>query len=256
MTPDQAAPLRWNRVALYARISKSDAQTNEQQIAALLPWLKPQAEYVFVCPEEESSHNERPRLDALRKRMLAAEFDAIVVWKLDRLARNSEELLRWRSESRAVGFTIVSFTQAIDLSTSGGRLMYGILALFAENERDNIAERTKFKLDYLRKQGIVPGVGKGSKKGAIVKRKPGEGVYDEEKAKKLWNSLTDRELAKALGVSKSTARRVKVRMERESGPRLRPMALTAEQKRIEELEERVKELETLLDISENGPINS
>lgn len=221
---------RWNRVAVYARVSKEDDQSVDQQVETLLAWVKDQAEHVDVVTEEESSRKERPKLQALRAKLCAGEYDAIVVWKLDRIARGARELLQWREERDLVGYDLVSFSQALDLSKPEGRLMYTILAGFAEYERDVISQRTKLKLDYLRKLGV----GKTKQ-------------YDEAAAREHWDKMSERELAKALGVSKTTARRVKERMVREAEPKLRPLRLTKEQERLKYLERRVTELEELVE---------
>lgn len=221
---------RWNRVAVYARVSKEDDQSVDQQVETLLAWVKDQAEHVDVVTEEESSRKERPKLQALRAKLCAGEYDAIVVWKLDRISRGARELLQWREERDLVGYDLVSFSQALDLSKPEGRLMYTILAGFAEYERDVISQRTKLKLDYLRKLGV----GKTKQ-------------YDEAAAREHWDKMSERELAKALGVSKTTARRVKERMVREAEPKLRPLRLTKEQERLKFLERRVAELEELVE---------
>lgn len=208
-----SAKPRWNRVVCYARISTDD-QTNEQQVALLKPWAEAQSVHCEIIVEEESSRNIRPNLEAIRVRLLNAEIDAFVVWKLDRIGRSAQELLRWRYESDYVGFNIISYSEAIDLKTPAGRLMYTILAGFAEYERDVISQRTKFKLDHLRSKGIIGGTVGGK-------------IFDPVRAKECWKDMSVRELARELGVSNSTAGRVKRRFaieeERKGESRLRPM---------------------------------
>jgi DNA invertase Pin-like site-specific DNA recombinase len=69
------------------------------------------------------------------------EVDAVVCTKLDRLARSLAHLVALGSEFRALGVDLVVLDQAIDTTTSAGRAMFGMLAVFAEFERDLIRER-------------------------------------------------------------------------------------------------------------------
>lgn len=68
--------------------------------------------------------------------------DTLVVWRLDRLGRSLPHLINTIADldKRQVGFR--SLTEAIDTTTSGGRLLFGIMAALAEFERSLIRERT------------------------------------------------------------------------------------------------------------------
>ncbi len=217
--------IKWQLALVYARVS-SDGQSVDQQLGVLKPWVTPQAVAAEFTSEEESSAEVRPKLEALHKRLLNAEADAIVVWKLDRIARNTEELLRWRAEADYVGFNIVSVSESIDLKTPAGRLMYTILAAFSEYERDVIRQRTQMKLDHLRAKGIVGG--------AVRKDKKINRPYDEAKARKHWaDPVPIRELARIIGTSPSTAARIKKEFSEEASrptgvgafAKLRPMRM-------------------------------
>ena len=61
--------------------------------------------------------------------------------KLDRLARSVRHLVALGEELRALGVEFVVLDQAVDTTTSGGRALFGMLAVFAELERDLIRER-------------------------------------------------------------------------------------------------------------------
>jgi DNA invertase Pin-like site-specific DNA recombinase len=81
----------------------------------------------------------------------------LVVWKLDRLARSIRQLIDTieRLEHRGVGFK--SLTEAIDTTTSSGRLVFHIMAAMAEFERSIIRERTLAGLAAARERGRVGG---------------------------------------------------------------------------------------------------
>ena len=85
-------------------------------------------------------------LDFLRK------GDSLVVWRLDRSDRSLKHLLETVSmlEERGIGFS--SLQEAIDTTTSGGRLIFGALAEF---ERNLIRERTMAGLHAARARGRV-----------------------------------------------------------------------------------------------------
>ncbi len=93
--------------------------------------------------------------DWLRNR--SPEFDAIAVWKLDRLSRSTVNLNRlfvWCADNDK---TIVSATEGIDLSTPVGRLIASVLGFLAEGELDAIKERTKAGRKKVVESGRWPG---------------------------------------------------------------------------------------------------
>ena len=87
----------------------------------------------------------------------AREGDAVVVWRLDRLARSLRDLIEiaGRLEGRGVG--LISLTESIDTTTSTGRLFFHIFGALAEFERNLIVERTRAGLDAARSGGRTGG---------------------------------------------------------------------------------------------------
>lgn len=69
----------------------------------------------------------------------------MVVWKLDRLGRNTLHILETVKQLTDRGVTLVSTTDGIDSSTPAGRLMIGVLGSLAEYERELVKERTALK---------------------------------------------------------------------------------------------------------------
>ncbi len=76
-----------------------------------------------------------------------------MVWKLDRLGRSLKHLIETVTDlsNRGVGFR--SLQEAIDTTTSGGKLVFHIFGALAEFERDIIRERTRAGLDAARARG-------------------------------------------------------------------------------------------------------
>ena len=87
--------------------------------------------------------DDRPGLAALLD--YVREGDAVVVWKLDRLGRNTLHILETVKALTDRGVTLISATDGIDSSTAAGRMMIGVLGSLAEYERELVKERTALK---------------------------------------------------------------------------------------------------------------
>src|SRR5262249_891285 len=96
----------------------------------------------------------RPQLDRLMKAVVRKEFDVVAAWALDRVGRSVEHLLRFVRELQAKGVEFYCHRQAIDTSTPAGKAMLGMLGVFAEFERDMIAERVRAGLRRARARGV------------------------------------------------------------------------------------------------------
>ncbi|MDT7721308.1 MAG: hypothetical protein QOE94_2319 [Mycobacterium sp.] len=81
------------------------------------------------------------------------EGDTVVVWKLDRLGRNTLHILETVKALTDKGVTLVSTTDGIDSSTAAGRMVIGVLASMAEFERALTIERTALKRQSSRANG-------------------------------------------------------------------------------------------------------
>ena len=79
--------------------------------------------------------------------------DTLVVWKLDRLARSLKQLIETVEDLGSQGIGFRSLTEAIDTTTSGGKLVFHIFAALAEFERSVIRARTLAGLQAARARG-------------------------------------------------------------------------------------------------------
>jgi DNA invertase Pin-like site-specific DNA recombinase len=77
-------------------------------------------------------------LEAARRREIV-----VLVWQLDRWGHSVTDLLATLQELEHLGVGFVSLTEALDLTTPAGRAMAGLLAIFAEFEREILRERTR-----------------------------------------------------------------------------------------------------------------
>jgi DNA invertase Pin-like site-specific DNA recombinase len=159
------------KVALYARVSKppkghlNDQQKRDQnpdvQLLPLREWAKAQKHTIVeeYVDRQTGKNTERPQLQKLMRDVEKGlrDVDALVVWKLDRFGRSTQDLYNLVAELKSYGVDFVSLKEGFDLTTTLGRAMFGMLAVFAEFERNVIAERTKAGLALARSEGRFPG---------------------------------------------------------------------------------------------------
>ncbi len=89
-----------------------------------------------------------------REKLLEAahrrEIDVVLVRRLDRWGRSVTDLLATLEELEHLGVGFVSLTEALDLTTPAGRAMAGLLAVFAEFEKQILRERVRPCLAHAR----------------------------------------------------------------------------------------------------------
>ena len=90
-------------------------------------------------------------------------FDAIIVWKFDRLGRSTQHLLQVLEELKNKNIRLIATSQNIDTFSPMGKFFFTILASFGEMEREVIKERILLGLERRRKEGKTLGRPKGSK---------------------------------------------------------------------------------------------
>jgi DNA invertase Pin-like site-specific DNA recombinase len=78
---------------------------------------------------------------------------ALVVYSLSRLARSTRDALEISDRLSRCGADLVSLTEQIDTTTAAGRMIFGILAVFSEFERNLVSERTRSGLAYKKSRG-------------------------------------------------------------------------------------------------------
>jgi DNA invertase Pin-like site-specific DNA recombinase len=104
--------------------------------------------------ELHSGTTAAPAVEAMAALMeYVREGDTVVVWKLDRLGRNTLHILETVKALTERGVALVSITDSIDSSTPAGRMMIGVLGSLAEYERELIKERTALKRQASRANG-------------------------------------------------------------------------------------------------------
>lgn len=147
-----------NRVGLYARISTHDQKTLSLQLKQMRAYAKDRGwRVVFEVQDVGSGAEERPKREDILKAARRREIDLVLVWKLDRWGRSLVDLVTTIKELSGLGVGFISLTEALDLTTPTGRAMTGLLAVFAEFERDILRERIKAGIAHAKSQGRVFG---------------------------------------------------------------------------------------------------
>ena len=135
-----------------------------------------------------------------REELLAAarrrDIDLVVVWRLDRWGRSLVDLVNTLQELVSLKVGFVSLSEALDLTTASGRALAGMLAVFAEFERDILRDRVKAGIAQARKEGKPHG-------------RPTTAGLHLQKVKELFRKgLSKREIAKRIGISRTSVRRL------------------------------------------------
>ena len=145
------------RCAIYTRVSTGHQDTTNQldvlREVARLKGLTIVQEFVDDGVSGTHGRDKRKGFDELLKGATRKDFDIILVWSVDRLGRNIQDLISFLNEIQSVECDLYLHQNGIDTSTPTGRLMFGMLSLFADFERSMIAERTRAGMERARKQG-------------------------------------------------------------------------------------------------------
>ncbi len=180
-------------------MSTADQQTIPEQVRQLEELAKRRGwKIVRTVREVASGAAKRAKRDELLDAARRREFDAILVWKLDRWGRSVADLVATINELTSLGVAFVSFTEALDLSTPSGRALAGMLAVFAEFERDLIRERVRAGLERARRDGTRLG------------RPPTAATHVNEARALRARDLSHAEIARRLGIGESSVRRILV----------------------------------------------
>ena len=101
--------------------------------------------------------HERPEGRRLLEDAQAGKFTTLLVYRLDRLGRSLLVIVDAHDRLQAAGVSLRSATEPIDTSNPSGRLIFQMLASFAEYERETIGERTRAGFHRALRNGKFPG---------------------------------------------------------------------------------------------------
>jgi putative DNA-invertase from lambdoid prophage Rac len=185
------------RVGLYARVSTHDQQTLPLQLSAMREHAEHRGWTIVMSVEDVGSGvRERPKREDLLRAARRRELDLILVWRLDRWGRSLVDLVTTLQELTALQVGFVSLCEALDLTTPSGRALAGMLAVFAEFERDILRDRVRAGIAQARKEGRPHG-----RPTTITKHSP--------QVRRLFQEgFSKREIARRIGISRASVRAI------------------------------------------------
>jgi putative DNA-invertase from lambdoid prophage Rac len=190
-------PAKLLRVGLHARVSTLDQQTLPMQIHAMREYCANRGWTIAMQVREVGSgkveRQQRQQLiDAARRR----EIDVVLVWRLDRWGRSLVDLVATLQELIDLNVGFVSLTEALDLTTSTGRAMAGMLSVFAAFEHDILRERVRAGLNHARQNGTRLG-------------RPATAAIKTVEVHKLFHSgISKSEISRRLAIGRTSVRRI------------------------------------------------
>ena len=181
------------RVAVYARISTADKhQDLDTQLLPLREFVTARGwqTHEIYTDVMSGAKESRPSLDKLMQDARRRKFDVVLVYRFDRFARSTKQLINSLELFSSLGIDFVSYQEAVDTSTPAGKVMFTMISAFAEFERAIIAERVRSGLQRARAQGKKLGRPKTSVDGEAILKLRSQG-------------LSIRAIAVELGISKT-----------------------------------------------------
>lgn len=160
---NQELPLEKKKKAIYSRKSKwtGKGESIENQITMCKQKLCMQysnisvEEDILVYEDEGYSGGNliRPKFTEMMADIRAGKIDMVMCYRLDRISRNVSDFSGLITELNRLGVSFASATEPFDTTTPIGRAMMVIVSVFAELERDTIAERIRDNMHELAKTG-------------------------------------------------------------------------------------------------------
>ncbi len=169
----------------YARVS-----TKEQNLDTQIEQLKSYGCEAIIEEKHTGSTFKRPALEQLLQELKAG--DRLIVSRVDRLGRNTLQLLELVKELNERNVTLFIIELGMEATHRNGKTFLTILSAIAENERELLAEKRTAGLKNAKEKGVKLGR-KGKERGQV------------DQAIELWleNKKTIKQIEQATGVSKS-----------------------------------------------------
>ncbi len=147
----------YRRVSTDEQAESGAGLTHQQRVIEAWATFKGK-QLIWLEDEGESAGTlDRPGLQKALDLVRDGQAGGIVVAKLDRLSRSMFDFVTLMKDSQENGWDIIAIDFDLDTSTAVGQMMIGILALFAEFERNIIKQRTKDALAEKKAAGVQIG---------------------------------------------------------------------------------------------------
>jgi len=145
------------KVVIYGRVSTKDQNCENQihllkQIVERNNWDLTDI-YMDVGISGSKGRDSRKEFDRLNKDMVRRKFNRILVWDISRLGRSLQHLVEFLNEVNSVGCNLYIHQSGLDTSTPNGKMMFQMIGVFSEFERELISERVKLGLERVKSKG-------------------------------------------------------------------------------------------------------
>ena len=147
------------QAVIYLRVSTEQQATEgislEAQQAKLNAWAAlHDAEIVGTFSDAGISGMDESRPGLAAAMQAATEHQAaLVVYSLSRLSRSTSHCIKLADQLNKAGANLVSLSEQLDTTSAAGRMVFKMLAVLAEFERDQLAERTKSAMQHKKSKG-------------------------------------------------------------------------------------------------------
>ena len=139
--------LKQKRVGIYVRVSTEIQSTEGYSIDGQINQIKEYCQFhhfevtdIYADRGISGKSMNRPELQRMLKDANEGHIDCVMVYKTNRLARNTSDLLKIVEDLHKQNVEFFSLSERMEVNTSSGKLMLQILASFSEFERNNIVE--------------------------------------------------------------------------------------------------------------------
>jgi len=150
------------KAVAYTRVSTDEQVRNgvslEAQIASIEEWAE-KAHIRLIQRFEDAGISgtgirQRPALQEALK-LSCSEKAVLVVYSLSRLSRSTKDTLLIAEKLDKAGADLVSLSEQLDTTSASGKMIFRLMAVLNEFERDQVSERTKAALDHKKRSGLV-----------------------------------------------------------------------------------------------------
>lgn len=194
------------KIALYARVSTLLGQDPENQLIHLRQMAQGRGFEIvgeFVDKGISGAKERRPALDEMMKQARLGRFQHVGVTALDRLGRSTKHMLLMMEEFRHLNISMISIREGIEMSSPIGQLIMTVISSIAQLERSLISERIKNALAAKKMAAAATGSGWRCGRVPVVSPDIEKQILDLRR-----EAQSIRQIAKRLGIGKSTVQRV------------------------------------------------
>lgn len=148
-------------IAIYCRVSTEEQSENgysiDEQERLLEEWCKKMGYVIYKCYSDRgiSGKNikDRPALKELLSDAKEGKFDMVISWKINRVSRKLEDVLKIVNILEKNNITFKSYSEPFETDTPAGRMQFQMMALIGEFERGTIAQNVKMGMIAKAKSG-------------------------------------------------------------------------------------------------------